>query len=159
MRTVLTSLTCVGHVLRVAVRSPRLHGAIHRVHCGRLKILQRNKENNTDYWLLIFSDISFPSVIFNLYSQRTTWYSRKRTKQKAIFVCNWPYVIHFAHYTDEDTEKQRGDTTWLMSTQAFCLSVQNQTHYPTDDSASSILCDIGQVTSPYWTPMSWCKIN
>lgn len=31
-------VTCVGHVLRVAIRSPRLHGAINRVHCGRLRI-------------------------------------------------------------------------------------------------------------------------
>lgn len=82
MRTIFTPLTCVGHVLRVAIRSPRLHGAINRVHCGRLRILYRNKENSTDYWLFIFPDISFPSIIFNLYSQRTTWYSRK--KQKAI---------------------------------------------------------------------------
>lgn len=48
-RAILTPLTCVGHVLRVAIRSPRLNGAINRVHCRRLRILQRNKENSTDY--------------------------------------------------------------------------------------------------------------
>lgn len=39
-------VTSVGHVLGVAVRSPRLHGAVNGVHCGRLRIRRAAADEN-----------------------------------------------------------------------------------------------------------------
>lgn len=67
---------------------------------------------------------SFSLTSVSLYSLQFTLTEKRhgigeRGLNKKPLVCTWPYAGHFPRYTDEDTGKHRGDTTCLMSAEAF----------------------------------------
>lgn len=80
-----TAPTCIRHVLRVSIGSPRLDGAVNRVHGGRRGTLRTKEKESWDDCLTLAPELSSVQRVFCYLIALPRYNSRHRELQRKGF--------------------------------------------------------------------------